>query len=332
MGYYANDMVATQTQTGATATLSKSFTRDPGMRLRGATDTTTPTGGTATETRRTLNHYSDDTDSPAWIATSTDTGATWTWERNVEGIDGNLAALQESDTTKIPELQLTNLHGDITATIPDTTGAAATDSTTDPTEFGVPRNPTNPQPRYGWVGGKRRSSDDLADLVLMGVRLYNPATGRFLSTDPVPGGNPNAYTYPLNPIDSYDTTGRTVESGDGGSGEEEYLDELFPGPGYPNEFSGGGDEGTIERPTRSKTSKSKSGPRADENTKNTGKSYPNRKAAEKAAKADAKRMSNTGGRRPCEYRAECSAGGHVHVDVTNGSGTRVTQVRHYRYP
>ena|GEM_PF-1215815 len=208
VGYYANDMVATQTQAGANATLSKSFTLDPGMRLRGATDTTTPTGGTATETRRTLNHYSDDTDSPAWIATSTDTGSTWTWERNVTGIDGNLAALQESDTTKVPELQLTNLHGDITATIPDVTGAAATDSTTDPTEFGVPRNPAAAQARYGWVGGKRRSSDDLADLVLMGVRLYNPATGRFLSVDPVPGGNANAYTYPLNPVDGFDLSGR----------------------------------------------------------------------------------------------------------------------------
>jgi uncharacterized protein RhaS with RHS repeats len=44
-------------------------------------------------------------------------------------------------------------------------------------------------------------------LVRMGVRLYNPATGRFLSVDPVPGGNANAYTYPLNPIDGYDLTG-----------------------------------------------------------------------------------------------------------------------------
>jgi RHS repeat-associated protein len=50
-------------------------------------------------------------------------------------------------------------------------------------------------------------SDDLADLVLMGVRLYNPATGRFLSVDPVVGGNANPYTYPLDPINGYDPTG-----------------------------------------------------------------------------------------------------------------------------
>ena len=148
-----------------------------------------PPGGWFGEQR---HHYSDETESPAWIATSTDTGSTWTWERNVTGIDGNLAALQESDTTKVPELQLTNLHGDIVATTPDVTGAAATDSTTDPTEFGVPRNPAAAQARYGWVGGKRRSADDLADLVLMGVRLYNPASGRFLSTDQSPVERPTS--------------------------------------------------------------------------------------------------------------------------------------------
>jgi RHS repeat-associated protein len=88
----------------------------------------------------------------------------------------------------VPQLQLTNLHGDIVATADDTTDAVSTNSTTDPTEYGVPRDPSATQVRYGWVGGKRRSSDDLADLVLMGVRLYNPATGRFLSVDPVVGG------------------------------------------------------------------------------------------------------------------------------------------------
>jgi hypothetical protein len=42
----------------------------------------------------------------------------------------------------------------------------------------------------------------------MGVRLYNPATGRFLTVDPVVGGNPNAYTYPVDPVNMYDLDGR----------------------------------------------------------------------------------------------------------------------------
>jgi RHS repeat-associated protein len=42
---------------------------------------------------------------------------------------------------------------------------------------------------------------------LMGARLFNPASGRFLQVDPVTGGNVNAYAYPVNPFDMNDTTG-----------------------------------------------------------------------------------------------------------------------------
>jgi hypothetical protein len=42
----------------------------------------------------------------------------------------------------------------------------------------------------------------------MGVRLYDPIIGRFLSTDPVYGGNETAYSYPSDPVDSYDLDGR----------------------------------------------------------------------------------------------------------------------------
>jgi hypothetical protein len=42
----------------------------------------------------------------------------------------------------------------------------------------------------------------------MGVRLYNPGTGRFLQPDPVPGGSAGPYLYPTNPIDGYDLNGQ----------------------------------------------------------------------------------------------------------------------------
>jgi hypothetical protein len=44
----------------------------------------------------------------------------------------------------------------------------------------------------------------------MGVRLHNPATGRFLSVDPIPRGNANAYTYPTDPINDYDISGLSI--------------------------------------------------------------------------------------------------------------------------
>lgn len=42
----------------------------------------------------------------------------------------------------------------------------------------------------------------------MGVRLYSPATGRFLSLGPVRGGGDNAYGYPADPVNSYGLDGK----------------------------------------------------------------------------------------------------------------------------
>ncbi len=42
----------------------------------------------------------------------------------------------------------------------------------------------------------------------MGARVYNPNTGRFLTTDPIPGGNPNTYTYPPDPVNGQDLDGQ----------------------------------------------------------------------------------------------------------------------------
>ncbi|MFG2943178.1 RHS repeat-associated core domain-containing protein [Streptomyces sp. NPDC048282] len=73
-------------------------------------------------------------------------------------------------------------------------------------EYGISQ--TDNTARYGWLGGKERSSDTVTGAVLMGVRLYDPSTGRFLSADPVPGGSANAYDYCNgDPVNRYDLDG-----------------------------------------------------------------------------------------------------------------------------
>lgn len=124
---------------------------DPTRRIRQVTDTTS-----GTETRRILNHYNDTDDSPAWIATSTNSGVSWTWDRNIQGIDGNLDAIQPSTGTT--QLQLSNLHGDVVATVENDVAVVGVNAYFEQTEYGLPRadNGSNPT-RYGWLGAKQRA-------------------------------------------------------------------------------------------------------------------------------------------------------------------------------
>lgn len=187
VGYYANDLVASQTQGGTT----QSFTLDP-LQNRVLSSTT---GSTTT-----TSHYSDGSDSPAWTSTSASV-----WTRNLTGIDGSLVGT--IDQTGVLTLDLANLHGDIVATAADNSNTSAVSRYSESTEYGAPRSAATAPDTYGWLGAKKRSTNDLGGLTLMGVRLYNPTTGRFLSVDPVPGGNDNPYIYVTNPTDMFDLDG-----------------------------------------------------------------------------------------------------------------------------
>lgn len=187
--YYANDMVASQTQNGRTL----SYILDPlGNRVRTQTDNSTSTV--------TTNHYAGDTDSPSWSVNASG------WTENMPGVDGQLSA-QVTGAGAV--FQLADLHGDTMAIV---NGDAPAASDTGPgatftySEFGAAESGT--PGTYGWLGTDQRASA-LGGTTLMGERVYNSVTGRFNQVDPVAHGSSNAYDYvDQNPVTGFDLSGR----------------------------------------------------------------------------------------------------------------------------
>jgi RHS repeat-associated protein len=218
--YYVDNALASQEQNGEKI----SYELDPNGRPF-------ETIATGTSESTVTSHYDGPGNAPAWTVTSTGN-----WTRNITGINGALAAIQTSAKEKEPVLQLADLHGDIigTAAISETESKFVPANETN--EYGVPR--TSITAGYSWLGGDQLPTELPTGIIGMGARTYIPQLGRFLQTDPQPGGSGNAYTYTDdNPVDEADPSGEytstttynyeAVESGAAAAG----LPEDYEGPG-----------------------------------------------------------------------------------------------------
>jgi RHS repeat-associated protein len=200
--FHADDMVATLSQhvengAGGTDAVATSYGLDPTERVNAIT---TATNGI--ETQRLRYRFADPGDAPTSIDTSTNGGNTWVSTRYVTVPILGMAA---STTSGVTTLRLANLHGDLVASMADTSGATL-DDYAENDEFGNATANT-PVGRYQWLGAHQRSNDAPGGLILMGARLYNPETGMFATPDPVAGGNLTAYGYPADPVNDFDLTG-----------------------------------------------------------------------------------------------------------------------------
>jgi RHS repeat-associated protein len=192
--YYVDNEVASQKQNKQTI----GYNLDPAGRTLEVVSTGEPTNSTV------VNHYAGPGNSPVW----TESGVLHEWSRNIAGINGTLAAIQNNGET--PVLQLTNLQGDLIAK------ASASETTTkllaeaDTTEYGVPT--VSAPAKYSWLGAIELPTELPSGVTTMGVRSYVPQIGRFLQPDPVPGGSANAYAYTFgDPVNTDDPTGAYVE-------------------------------------------------------------------------------------------------------------------------
>lgn len=196
--YFDDDLAHSISQGGTTST----FTLD--AMDRRVQEVVTNGSEASTVTR----HYNDVTDNPAWVTDGT------SLQRYLE-LAGDSLSLRV-DGAGNGSLMVADPFGSIVTTIdlpPAGTPATTIGGWDDFDEYGIPSDDAAIDTglvRYGWLGAMQRAESS-ADLVLMGSRLYNRNTGLFTSTDPVAGGNNNAYIYPTDPVNESDINGEQIK-------------------------------------------------------------------------------------------------------------------------
>jgi YD repeat-containing protein len=178
--FYVDNQIAAQKQNGETT----SYTYDSA----GRTEKTVSEGAINATV---VNHYPGSGEGISWA--EEEEGKSWT--RNIDGINGTLAATQHNSEPAI--LQLNDLQGDIVAT------AAVSEIETklltkyNPTEFGVPVNGTPPT-KFSWFGASGLATEQASGAANPDGGTYVPQLGRALQTQPIepPGSIHGTYITP----------------------------------------------------------------------------------------------------------------------------------------
>src|SRR5690606_11237856 len=119
----------------------------------------------------------------------------------------------EAQVSKKRTYSISNFHGDTMLTT-DYYGKNKAVYTYDP--FGnqldgnaPPQNNSPPGTTNGYLGQHQllTETDFTVPVMNMGDRVYLPGIGRFAQTDPVEGGNANAYIYPADRVNGRDLDG-----------------------------------------------------------------------------------------------------------------------------